>query len=145
MSRAIVDLPEQFSFSTDITIRITDINYGGHLGNADVLALMHEARVLFLQSFGYSETSIEGFGCIMLDSVVLYKAQAFAGDVLRIEVAAGDFNRIGFDLYYRITNAKTGASVVSAKTGMAIYDYVHQKRISPPAAFVDKLQGAASV
>ena len=141
MGRIKLEMPTVYSYTTELTVRITDINYGGHLGNADVLALMHEARVRFLKSFGYSEIDIEGFGSIMLDSVVVYKAQAFAGDVLKIEVAAGDFSRLGCDIFYRITNKDSGAEIVLAKTGIAIFDYTNQKRVSPPRAFVEKLCG----
>lgn len=141
MGRVKLEMPAVYSFKTELTVRITDINYGGHLGNADVLALMHEARVRFLKSFGYSEIDIEGFGSIMLDSVVLYKAQAFVGDVLQIELAAGDFSRLGCDIYYRITRKDGGAEIVLAKTGIAVFDYTQQKRISPPEVFVKKLGG----
>jgi len=134
-------MPAVYPFRTELTVRITDINYGGHLGNSNVLALIHEARVRFLKSFGYSEIDVEGFGTIMLDSVVIYKAQAFAGDVLQIEVAAGDFSRLGCDVFYRITKKEGGAEVVLAKTGIAVFDYANQKRISPPEAFVKKLGG----
>jgi acyl-CoA thioesterase FadM len=134
-------MPTVYPFRTELTIRITDINYGGHLGNSNVLALIHEARVRFLKSFGYSEIDVEGFGTIMLDSVVIYKAQAFAGDVLQIEVAAGDFSRLGCDIFYRITKKEGGAEVVLAKTGIAVFDYANQKRVSPPEAFVKKLGG----
>lgn len=141
MGRIKLEMPTVYSFMTELTVRITDINYGGHLGNADVLALMHEARVRFLKSFGYSEINMEGFGSIMLDSVVIYKAQAFAGDVLQIEVAAGDITRLGFDLFYRITNKESGTEIVLAKTGIAVFDYASQKHVSPPRAFVEKLCG----
>lgn len=141
MGRIKLEMPAVYSFKTELTVRITDINYGGHLGNADVLALLHEARVRFLKSFGYSEIDVEGFGTIMLDSVVIYKTQAFAGDVLQIEVAAGDFSRLGCDIFYRITNKATGAEVVLAKTGIAVFDYANQKRVSPPKAFVKQLDG----
>jgi acyl-CoA thioesterase FadM len=134
-------MPTVYPFRTELTVRITDINYGGHLGNSNVLALIHEARVRFLKSFGYSEIDVEGFGTIMLDSVVIYKAQAFAGDVLQIEVAAGDFSRLGCDIFYRITKKEGGAEVVLAKTGVAVFDYANQKRVSPPEAFVKKLGG----
>jgi len=33
MQRIKIDLPEFFSFTTPIKIRITDLNYGGHVGN----------------------------------------------------------------------------------------------------------------
>jgi acyl-CoA thioesterase FadM len=141
MGRVKLEMPSVYPFRTELTVRITDINYGGHLGNADVLALMHEARVRFLKSFGYSEINVEGFGTIMLDSVVIYKAQAFAGDILQIEVSAGDFSRLGCDIFYRITNKESGIEVVLAKTGIAVFDYANQKRISPPEAFVRKLGG----
>ena len=141
MGRVKLEMPSTYPFRTEMIVRITDINYGGHLGNADVLTLMHEARVRFLKSFGYSEIDVEGFGTIMLDSVVIYKAQAFAGDVLQIEMTAGDFSRIGCDLFYRITKKESGAEVVLAKTGIAVFDYTSQKRISPPEAFVRKLGG----
>ena len=141
MGRIKLEMPALYSFRTELTVRITDINYGGHLGNANVLALMHEARVRFLKTFGYSEINVEGYGTIMLDSVVIYKAQAFAGDMLQIEVAAGDFSRLGCDIFYRITNKESGAEVVLAKTGIAIFDYAGQKRVSPPDTFIKKLGG----
>lgn len=141
MGRVKLEMPSVYPFRTELTVRITDINYGGHLGNSAVLGLMHEARVLFLKSFGFSEMDVNGFGTIMLDSVVLYKAQAFAGEVLEIEVAAGEFSRLGCDIFYRITRKETGTEVVLAKTGIAIFDYAAQKRISPPDGFVKKLGG----
>ena len=141
MGRIKLEMPSVYHFKTELTVRITDINYGGHLGNSNVLALIHEARVRFLKSYGYSEIDVEGFGTIMLDSVVIYKAQAFAGEVLQIEVAAGEFSRIGCDIFYRITKKEGGAEVVWAKTGIAVFDYANQKRISPPEAFIKKLGG----
>lgn len=141
MGRIKVELPETFPFSTELTVRITDLNYGGHLGNADTLGLLHEARVRFLNSFGYSEIDVEGYGTIMLDAAIQFKNQAFAGDVLVTEVAAGDFSRIGCDIFYRLTNRESGAVVAVAKTGVSIFDYKNQKRISPPDAFVKKMQG----
>jgi len=141
MGRVKLEMPSAYSFRTELTVRITDINYGGHLGNSNVLALIHEARVRFLKSFGYSEINVEGYGTIMLDSVVIYKTQSFAGELLQIEVAAGDFSRIGCDIFYRITNKESGVEVALAKTGIAVFDYANQKRISPPEAFVKKLGG----
>ena len=141
MARIKLELPETFAFSTELTVRITDLNYGGHLGNADTLVLIHEARVRFLTSHGYSEIDVEGYGTIMIDAAIQFKAQAFAGDVLVAEVAAGEFSRLGCDIFYRLTNKATGAVVAVAKTGVSVFDYENQKRISPPDAFVKKLGG----
>ncbi len=44
MPRVELELPERFQFVTEIPLRITDINYGGHLGNDALLSLLHEAQ-----------------------------------------------------------------------------------------------------
>ncbi|MCH5718100.1 acyl-CoA thioesterase [Niabella hibiscisoli] len=59
MARIKVPLPPHFTFSTSIAIRITDVNYGGHVGNDAILSIIHEARLQFLKALGYSEMNIE--------------------------------------------------------------------------------------
>ena len=60
MARIKIDLPVKFSFSTTIPIRITDINFGGHVGNDTILSIVHEARAKFFQHFGYDELNFWG-------------------------------------------------------------------------------------
>ena len=67
MARIKIDLPQNFSFRTEIPVRITDINYGGHAGNDTILSLIHEARMQFLANSGYSELNFEGTSLIMAD------------------------------------------------------------------------------
>jgi YbgC/YbaW family acyl-CoA thioester hydrolase len=135
MARIRLDLPKQFAFSTEIQVRIRDINYGGHLGNDSVLSLMHEARLRFLTRYGYSESNIEGFGFIMIDSVIVYKSQAFYGDTLTIEVAVDEFSKYGFDFIYRMTNKETGQEIARAKTGIVFFDYEKNKIARVPQKF----------
>ena len=54
MARIKLELPDKFPFSTTLYIRIGDINYGGHLGNDSVLAMIHEARLRFLKKHGFT-------------------------------------------------------------------------------------------
>ena len=70
MNRIKLSLPELFSFSINMQIRVTDLNYGGHVGNDTVLSLLQEARQQFLASKGFKELDIEGFVLIMADAVV---------------------------------------------------------------------------
>ena len=60
MARTKLILPDNFNFSTELEIRITDINYGGHLGNNSVLGLIHEARLRLLVDKGFIEQNIDG-------------------------------------------------------------------------------------
>ena len=77
MPRIKIEIPERFIYKTEIPIRITDINYGGHLGNDSLLSIIHEARVRFLKNLGYSEANVEGSGIIMIDSAIQYKSEGF--------------------------------------------------------------------
>ncbi len=138
MARLKLDLPSQFHFTTELVVRITDINYGGHLGNDAVLSLIHEARIRFLKEHGYTEKNIEGAGIIMADAIVVYKAQAFHGDILTVEVAVQDFQNVSCDFYYRLSNRDSGAEVVRAKTGIVFYDYAAKKTVRVPAGFRKK-------
>ncbi|MBX2991207.1 MAG: thioesterase family protein [Bacteroidetes bacterium] len=135
MSRIKLDLPAATHFTTDIPVRITDINYGGHLGNDALLSLIHEARVRFLRRYGYSELDIEGRSIIMSDVAIVYKAEAFHGNILEFAVSAVDFHRFGCDLFYRITHKDSGKEVARAKTGIVFYDYPAKKLVSVPATF----------
>lgn len=114
---------DDYPFSTDIKVRITDLNYGGHVGNDTFLSLIHEARTAFLASRGFSETDCGGVSLIMADAAVVFMAEAYAGDVLRFEVAAGDATRCGFRVFHRVTRPADGTSVLLAETGMVGWDY----------------------
>jgi len=152
MPKTRIELPEKFSFTTMIPVRITDLNYGGHVGNDSILALIHEARVQFLRNFGYGELDLAGVGLIMADAAIEFRNEMFYGDILRASVAASEFSRVGFDLYYKLEKVATGSRiegqlpgeekwipVALAKTGMICYDYTLKKITSVPKEVCSKL------
>ncbi|MFD1470772.1 thioesterase family protein [Hymenobacter caeli] len=133
MARVKVDLPAAFSCTTEIPVRITDLNYGGHVGNDALLGILHEARVHFLRSVGVPNDfdAATKLGLIMVDVAVEYKGEAFHGDVLRIAMAGVDQNKYGFDVVYHVHN-QHGKEIARAKTGMLCFDYnVHKLRLLP--------------
>ena len=135
-------MPDFFSFETHIPIRITDLNYGGHVGNDTILSLIHDARLQFLQKAGYSELNMEGLGLIMSDVAIEFKQELFYGEVVTVEVAALEFSRVGFDLYYRLSKATASPKnpLALAKTGMVCYDYRNKKMAPIPAGVKEKLE-----
>ncbi len=135
MSRVKLGLPETFIYATDVRLRVSDINYGGHMDNNAVLSLVHEARVRFLESYGFSELDVDGVGIIMVDAVIQYKSEAFYGQTLTFEVAVDGISRIGCDVLYRITDRDTGREVARAKTGIAFLDYATRKPKRMPEGF----------
>jgi acyl-CoA thioesterase FadM len=135
MSRIRLELPERFQFSTELPIRISDINYGGHLGNDAVLTLAQEARIRFLNSHNWSEKDVAGVGIIMTDAAVVYRSEAFYGDVLAVDVAVTDIQKMGCDFYYRMVNKASGAEVALVKTGIAFFNYDQRKLAPVPEEF----------
>src|ERR1700761_7533412 len=132
MPRTKLTLPAAFSFSTEIPVRITDLNYGGPVGNDSILSLIHEIRVQFLRHHGYSELDVAGAGLIMTDVAIEFKSEIFYGDTIWASVAAAEFSRVGFELYYKLEkNAdEKMQSVAFARTAMICYDYSVRKIIS---------------
>lgn len=128
---------DQYPFSTKIVVRVTDLNYGGHLGNDSLLSLVHEARVAFLDIHGFSELDCGGVSLTMGDAAIAYQGEAYAGDELIIEVAAGEPSKSGFRLFYRLTRSSDGQKIALAETGMVCFDY-KAKKIKPlPKAVED--------
>ncbi|MFO1433345.1 MAG: thioesterase family protein [Candidatus Competibacteraceae bacterium] len=130
MARLHFELPADFLFATELEVRIADINYAGHLSNDALLALLHEARVRFLASYGLREPDAFGFSLVIADAAVIYKSEAFQGEVLKIEVTVTDFNKYGCDFVYRVTEKQSGREVARAKIGMVFFSYA-ERRIQP--------------
>lgn len=137
----LIPLPT-YPFCTDIVVRTTDLNYGGHLGNDRLLTLVHEARVAWLAHHGWSELDCAGSSLIMGDAALVYQGESFAGDRLQFEVAAGDKTRSGFRLFMRVTRLRDGGcdAIALVENGLICYDY-HRRRIVPLPATVAAVCG----
>lgn len=134
MARITIELPSSFPFAATIPIRITDLNYGGHVGNDTILSIIHEARLQFLKNYGYSETDLGGVGMIMGDVSIVFKNELFYGDEVRVHVAVSDLSRASFDLVYKMEKTKEGKNVdvAHARTGMVCFDYNRRKVVAVP-------------
>ncbi len=138
MPRIHIELPDSFPFSTELEITVGYINYGGHLGNDSLMTLLHEARIRYLASLGFTEMNAGGPGIIMVDAAVEYKAECFQGDRVRIQVAAAYPASRGCDICYLVTNSATGKEVAKAKTGILFFEYATKKAVSIPQVFMEK-------
>ncbi|MBX2930532.1 MAG: thioesterase family protein [Chitinophagaceae bacterium] len=141
MQRIKINLPQEFSFSTTVPVRITDINYGGHVGNDSFLSLIHEARIQFLHHFGYSELNFENTSLIMTDVALEFKHELNYGDTVKISVTAADFDKLGFDIFYLLELVKDEQTFIAgkAKTGMLCFNYKEKRKAAIPQAAIDKL------
>jgi acyl-CoA thioester hydrolase len=140
MARIRISVPESFSFSTVIPIRITDLNYGGHVGNDSILSFIHESRVQYLKHFEFTELDFAGTSLIMSDVAIEFRSEVFYGNSLKVMVTAGEFSRAGFDIFYQMMNSENNKLVAVAKTGMVCFDYSGRKVTAVPELAISKLQ-----
>ena len=132
MARVQIEAPPTWLFHATLTVRVGDINYGGHLGNDRVLGLAHEARVRWLASHKFSEGDVGGVGLIMADAALVFRQEAFLGDVLEVALGAAEVRRSSFDLVYLMTRPADGAEIALVKTGMVCFDYTARKVVRLP-------------
>ena len=139
MSRIEIKLPEKFLFSTEIPIRVSDINRGRHLAFHLVLSFTEEARTQFWSFLGYNEENMNGVALIAADAGVIYKKQGFYGQTLKVEVGVSDFHSKGCDMIFRMSNLETGEEMYRAKTGMLFFNYQTQKVVPVPEDFKQRI------
>lgn len=142
MARVKIHFPDQSSlFHTKIPLRVTDMNYGNHLGNDRLLAIAQEARVQWLQSIGCTELNIGGCGLIMADAMVCYRNEGYYGDVMNIDIFSADITSLSFDLLFRVRTERADQTLLIAeiKTGMVGFDYTGKKAAALPEAFKNQL------
>jgi acyl-CoA thioesterase FadM len=139
MARLHLDFPEdQFYYSTPLTVRVTDINAGNHLGNDSMISMLSEARARFLFEFGVSETERDGTGIIVTDLATTYRAEAHARDQLLFEVGVMDFNKYGGDMIFRITRPRDKKLIAMAKYGFVFFNYKTSQVVAMPEEFRNK-------
>ncbi|MBH48879.1 MAG: thioesterase [Halobacteriovorax sp.] len=121
-------------FKTTITLSVSDMNYGNHLGNDKVLSLAHEARIRWLESLNASELDCMGCSLIMSDAMVEYKGEGFRGDQVEITVYLSETHKYGFDLFYEMTGPR--GLVAKVKSGLMFFDYETRKVANAPEQWI---------
>jgi acyl-CoA thioester hydrolase len=141
MPRITIELPDQFIFTAELPVRVSDLNYGGHVGNDAILTIMQEARVRYYRHLGFKdEISFHGsIGQIITDAAIQYKSEAFLGDVLLVQIAVTEFSKYGFDMLYYLENKETGKEVARGKTNIVCFDYGKRKIAVIPAELLKAL------
>lgn len=128
---------EGFRFVLPYSVRIADINYGGHVSNAALLNYFQDARIAYLARLGpFSELDLgEGLGLILPEARVLYRAEMFLGDALEIGVRVAAVGRTSFTMEYRVE--RRGAVTAEGTTALVAFDYGARKPRRVPQPFRD--------
>ncbi|MEH6550187.1 MAG: thioesterase family protein [Pseudomonadales bacterium] len=139
MSRVVIDLPEEFPFSTDIEILVSHINRGDHLANEAIIAFANEAWVRYLRNLGIDDFVILGSQTINADLAVSLHSEGLYGEIARIDVVPANFHKYGCDFLFRICDKTSGRLIAKAKMGLLTYDYSEKKLQLAPEGFAKAL------
>jgi len=134
MMRIKIELPEKCIATFKIPIRITDINYGNHVGNDSLVAIIHEAHMQFLHQHGYTEMDVSGTSFIMNELLVEFKNEAFYKGIPEVKLFTGEIFKAGFELFYSLSTItdKSPLLIANAKTGMVFFNYKEKKLMPVP-------------
>jgi len=135
--QALTHYPHQ----TALSVRVTDLNYGNHLGNDAIVGLLQEARVHWLASLAASEIDLGdgSTGIIQTDLALNYLAEGHLHDALIVDTAVIEPSRIAFRLAQRLRRGDTILAL--AETGFLGFDYSAGKRAPLPTPFRTRITG----
>lgn len=124
-----------YRFSIPYTVRVADVNYGGHVANSAVLNFFQDGRIAYLGALGpYTELDIgNGCGIILPEANVKYLAEMFLGDTLEIGVRVAGLRNSSFIMEYRIE--RSGEAVAEGTTALVCFDYEKRKARRLPEPF----------
>jgi acyl-CoA thioesterase FadM len=120
--RDAIELPENVVHRHRLEVRVTDLNYGRHLGHVELVGLLHEARVGMLAKFGAEELDVDGTMLMVVELVVIYRAEAQLGQQLVVEMDAVGTGSRGAEIRYRVADAATDRTIAMARTGLLFRD-----------------------
>jgi acyl-CoA thioester hydrolase len=130
---------EVYEFRSSIQVRPQDVNYGGHVGNDNLISLVGAARARLFHSLGVSELDLgdRQTGIIITDLVANYKAEAFMFDELLVESHLDEFTEKGFRMFHRVR--KDTKLIALVETGFVTYNYASRETSPVPASFLQRL------
>ncbi|MBB3191289.1 acyl-CoA thioesterase [Halomonas cerina] len=124
-------------------VRITDMNYGQHLGHDAVVSLMHEARVHALAALGLAEGNLGGYPCVAADLAVQYQAESRWPDALVAETAIPEPGRRAITVFHRLRREADERIVATARLTLMLVDPASGRPVAVPDGVRDTLAGVA--
>ncbi len=129
-----------YEFCHCLTVRATDINYAGHVGNEALLELVHESRSQFMAELGFDTIVVthHKVSLIIADLAANFKAEAYAHELLKIDCQIGEIQGRSFRLFHRVRSTERVIALI--ETGLVAFDYGARNVVQLPADFLAALE-----
>lgn len=145
MERIKLDFPaEAVIHRHTLTVRVTDMNYGRHLGHDALVSLLHEARTQAFAALDLPEWDIHGHPSVVADLAVQYHSEARWPDALIIATAVPEPQGKALTIYQRIYQAESQQLVATARVNQLLVDIATGRPVEVPGQVKQVLAYARS-
>jgi acyl-CoA thioester hydrolase len=127
-----------------LTPRFSDIDVYHHVNNAVYLTYFEEARVAFSTASGLRARFTRACSTILAHAEIDYKAPAYLGDELHIEVAAGNVGRSSYDYVYTVRRPATGSIIAIGRTVQVCFNFETNSVVRVPEDWKAILNGKST-
>lgn len=118
-------------FQIEIPVRISDINYGGHLGHTELIKITHHARVKFFADNSLQEQDLNGAGIIVKSIQATYKAESFFDELLHISIYLQKIDKASCEFRYEISK-KDNQEVATVLETVLFMNYATRRIVRVP-------------
>lgn len=130
MERVKLDFPaEAVIHRHPLTVRVTDMNYGRHLGHDAIVSL----RVQAFAALGLPEWDMCGYPSLVADLAIQYLSEARWPDALIIETAVPEPQGKALTIYQRILQSDSQKVVATARVNQLLIDQSTGRPVDVPA------------
>ena len=92
----------QHNFSMPLRVRVSDLNYGNHVGYQNFFSFFQEARIAYLKQVGFSELDLGDCGIIVAEANCKYKRELYLNDAITVTCAVTKLKSRLFTMDYVI-------------------------------------------
>lgn len=145
MERVKLDFPaEAIIHRHPLTVRVSDMNYGRHLGHDALVSLLHEARIQAFAALDLPEWDMHGYPSVVADLAVQYLNEARWPEALVIETAVPAPQGKALTIYQRIYKSESQQSVATARVNQLLIDPATGRPVDVPERVKQVLADARS-
>ena len=127
---------DKVDFKINLSVRISDINYGGHLGHAELIKITHQARLKFLSAYALKESNLNRAGIIVKHLIVDYKGEAFFEDLLTISIKISEITKTSCTFFYKI-DKDINKPVATVQELVLFMNYEKRRLVRVPQVIIE--------
>ncbi len=124
-----------FRFRRPIEVRFCDTDALGHVNNAVYFSYFEMARGAYFEAVHGRPFGVDDFALVVAEASCRYRAPAFYGDRLVVEMATTSIRSRSFEARYRIVEEASGRVVAEGRSVQVAFDHQAGRTTTFPPGF----------